>query len=70
MGSSTGGLTRPFQGCRLDAVKDSALTHKAKGGKTGRKIGRNYRFGGTIHSSTKYRLRHGIAPDAKRKEKA
>ena len=34
----------------------------AKKGKKSRKVGRNYRYGGTTHATTKYRARHGIAP--------
>ncbi len=39
-----------------------------RGGKTNRKHRRNYRWGGTDHSVTKYRMRHNIDPNKKRRK--
>ena len=48
-------------------MASSGLTHHAKATHKQRKVGRHFRWCGTTHSMTKYRLRHGIAADAKRK---
>jgi hypothetical protein len=42
--------------------------HEAHKGKKGRKIGRNFRWDGVSHSTTKYRSRHHIDPAAKRRK--
>lgn len=33
----------------------------------GRKVGRNYRWGGETHTTTKYRARHGIGSGPRRR---
>lgn len=52
------------------AADTLAALKPKKGGKKqknkGRKVGRNYRWDGTSHGTTKYRARHGI-PSGPRK---
>lgn len=54
----------------MDALTALAALGRKKGKKQknkGRKVGRNYRWDGVTHSTTKYRARHGIAPGPRRK---
>jgi hypothetical protein len=46
----------------------SPLGAQRRGGKKGRKVGRNYRWDGVLHSTTKYRMRHQIDPGISRKD--
>jgi hypothetical protein len=49
-----------------DALAALPKPKKRQKGKSNRKHGRNYRWDGQTHSTTKYRARHGI-PNGPRK---